>query len=118
MKNQENRGIMSSMATIHITRAEAVRDIERLLDQAAGGEDILVESETGGPVLIQGSSLSMDPNDPDFEAWLLSEEAEGLREADDPDTVWIPNDVVEAESHTLNADLLARVEAERKAKAS
>ena len=74
---------MSSMATIHITRAEAIRDIERLLDQAAGGADILVESETGGPVLIQGSSLSMDPNDPDFEAWLLAEEAEGLRAARD-----------------------------------
>ena len=42
MNNQENRGIMSSMATIHITRAEAIRDIERLLDQAAGGADILV----------------------------------------------------------------------------
>lgn len=109
---------MAAMATIHITRAEAVRDIENLLDQAAGGSDILVESETGGAVLIQASDLPGDLDDPGLEAWLLAEEEEGLREADDPDTVWIANEVVEAESRALNMELIAAIEAQEKAKAS
>jgi len=36
-----DRGIMPSMATINLNRAKAIRDIEKLLDQAAVGAEFL-----------------------------------------------------------------------------
>jgi hypothetical protein len=110
---------MSNMATIHITRAEAVRDIENVLDQAAAGTDIVIESETGGSLLLlQGGGISEEATDPEHEAWLDAEMREGLREANDLNAVWIPNEVVTADFLARRVQLLARIEEEEKAKAS
>ena len=54
---------MSNMAPIHIRRAEAVRDIENVLDQAATpGTLIVIESTTGETLLLlRGGDVSAVP---------------------------------------------------------
>jgi hypothetical protein len=94
---------MSNMATIHITRAEAVRDIENVLDQAAAGTDIVIESETGGSLLL------LHPADLEYEAWLRADTLEGLSEANDPNAVWISNDIVADRARKRQDALLLRV---------
>ena len=85
---------MLDMATIHITRAEAVRDIDALLEKAAAGMEIVIESETSVPLLITG--IVSEPTDAEYVAWCRTQVEEGLREADDPSTVWISEEDVAA----------------------
>lgn len=53
---------MSSMAVIHVTRDDAVRDIDSLLRQAASGQEILIESEPGKN-LVLGPSWESSPEE-------------------------------------------------------
>jgi hypothetical protein len=105
-------GIMLDMATIHITRAEAVRDIDVLLEKAAAGVEIVIESESSVPLLITGivSEVS-EPTDAEYTAWCRAQVVEGLREADDPNTAWLSEEEVTARSLERQAQLLRRIEA-------
>ena len=104
---------MLDMATIHITRAEAVRDIDALLEKAAAGMEIVIESEASGPPLIleRAYSETLGSKDSETEAWLRRETDEGLREADDPKAVWVSNKEANAQALNLRAEILARSEA-------
>lgn len=48
----------------------------------------------------------------EYDKWFREQVGEAIREADDPNTVWIPNEVVEEEMTRERAELLARLEAE------
>jgi predicted transcriptional regulator len=47
----------------------------------------------------------------DYDAWFIAEMEEGLREADDPNTVWIPHEEVKADMERQRQSLLARMKA-------
>lgn len=103
---------MLDMATIHITRAEAVRDIDALLEKAAAGMEIVIESESSAPLLITGIAREVsEPDDAKYIAWCRTQVVEGLREADDPGTVWLSEEEMTARSLERQAQLLRRIEA-------
>lgn len=104
---------MQDMATIHITRAEAVRNIDALLDKAAEGTEIVIESESSVTLLIHPgtSSEASEPTDAEYIAWCRTQVEEGLREADDPNTIWLSEEEVAARSIDRQAQLLRRIEA-------
>ncbi len=47
----------------------------------------------------------------EYDAWFIAEVEEGLREADDPDTVWITQEEVEANMERQRQSFLARIKA-------
>jgi predicted transcriptional regulator len=47
----------------------------------------------------------------EYDAWFLAEMEEGVREADDPNTVWITQEEMEANTERLRQSLLARLKA-------
>lgn len=47
----------------------------------------------------------------EYDAWFIAEVEEGLREADDPDTVWITQEEVEANMESQRQSFLARIKA-------
>lgn len=47
----------------------------------------------------------------EYDAWFLAEMEEGIREADDPNTVWIPHEEVKADMERQRQSLLARLKA-------
>ena len=47
----------------------------------------------------------------EYDAWFLAEVEEGLREADDPNTVWIPHEEVKADMERQRQSLLERLKA-------
>jgi hypothetical protein len=49
-----------------------------------------------------------------YDAWFRSEVEAGLREADDPNTVWVSNEEVERETGEQRARWLARIEKQSK----
>lgn len=49
----------------------------------------------------------------EHDAWFRAEVEQGLREAEDPNTEWIPHDQVLAEWDREKTDLLARIEAQK-----
>jgi len=48
-----------------------------------------------------------------YDAWFRAEVAEGLREADDPNTVWVSNEEVMRESAEQCKEWLSRIAAKR-----
>ncbi len=75
------------MATIHISKAEAIRDIDALLQKAAAGDEIFIESETEQPIVI-GPAEILDPGyspdemkEPGHDEWVRARVQEAL---DDP----------------------------------
>lgn len=52
----------------------------------------------------------------EYDAWFRAEVEAALREADDPNAEWVPNEQVEAEWEVRKAELLARVKAGRKSR--
>ncbi|MGO8390465.1 hypothetical protein ACC760_06870 [Rhizobium ruizarguesonis] len=50
----------------------------------------------------------------EYDTWLREQVEEAIREADDPNTVWIPHEVVEEEMARQRAELLARLKGEAK----
>ena len=49
----------------------------------------------------------------EYDAWFRAEVEEALRESDDPNAEWVPNEQAEAEWQVRKAGLLARAEAGR-----
>ena len=47
----------------------------------------------------------------EYDAWFLAEVEEGIREADDPNTVWIPHEEVKANMEAQRQRFLARIKA-------
>lgn len=47
----------------------------------------------------------------DYDAWFIAEVEEGLREADDPNTVWVTQEEVEANMERQRQSFLARIKA-------
>ncbi|HTM81352.1 antitoxin of toxin-antitoxin stability system [Asticcacaulis sp.] len=47
----------------------------------------------------------------EYDAWFIAEVEEGLREADDPNTVWIPHEEVKANMEAQRQRFLARIKA-------
>jgi predicted transcriptional regulator len=47
----------------------------------------------------------------EYDAWFIAEVEEGLREADDPNTVWITQEEVEAKMESQRQSFLARIKA-------
>jgi predicted transcriptional regulator len=47
----------------------------------------------------------------EYDAWFIAEVEEGLREADDPNTVWITQEEVEANMERQRQSFLARIKA-------
>jgi predicted transcriptional regulator len=47
----------------------------------------------------------------EYDAWFIAEVEEGLREADDPNTVWITQEEVEANMESQRQSFLARIKA-------
>jgi len=47
----------------------------------------------------------------EYDAWFREEVEQALREADDPNSEWVPNEQVEAEWEVRKAELLARATA-------
>jgi len=47
----------------------------------------------------------------EYDSWFIAEVEEGLREADDPDTVWIPHEEVKANMEAQRQRFLARIKA-------
>ena len=73
------------MATIHISKAEAIRDIDALLQKAAAGDEIFIESETEQPIVIgrrihPGYSPD-EMKEPGHDEWVRAKVQEAL---DDP----------------------------------
>jgi predicted transcriptional regulator len=52
----------------------------------------------------------------EYDAWFRAEVESALREADDPNAEWVPNEQVEAEWKVRKAELLARANAGRKSR--
>ncbi|NKL12204.1 hypothetical protein GFL78_09415 [Rhizobium leguminosarum bv. viciae] len=50
----------------------------------------------------------------EYDTWFREQVEEAIREADDPNTVWIPHEVVEEEMARQRAELLARLKGEAK----
>ncbi|MBB4236867.1 hypothetical protein GGD57_003463 [Rhizobium esperanzae] len=50
----------------------------------------------------------------EYDKWFREQVGEAIREADDPNTVWIPNEVVKEQMARERAELLARLKAEAK----
>jgi predicted transcriptional regulator len=50
----------------------------------------------------------------EYDAWFRAEVEDGLREARDPNTEWVPNEQVEAEWEVEKAELLERIAARKK----
>ncbi|QND41166.1 hypothetical protein HB771_34290 (plasmid) [Rhizobium leguminosarum bv. viciae] len=50
----------------------------------------------------------------EYDTWLREQVEEAIREADDPNTVWIPHEVVEEEMARQRAELPARLKGEAK----
>ncbi|TAU43686.1 hypothetical protein ELI44_28930 (plasmid) [Rhizobium ruizarguesonis] len=50
----------------------------------------------------------------EYDKWFREQVEEAIREADDPNTVWIPHEVVEEEMARQRAELLARLKGEAK----
>lgn len=69
---------MSSMAVIHVTRDDAIRDIDSLLRQAASGQEILIESEPGKTLVLGPSweSSTEEQTEPGHEEWVAARLAE------------------------------------------
>lgn len=86
------------MAIIYTTRADAVRDIDALLQKAAAGAEIVIESETEPTVVLRSA------NDETVEAahaeWVRSRVQEAL---DDPRPS-IPHEEVKARIDKKFAD--------------
>ena len=49
-----------------------------------------------------------------YDAWFRSEVEAGLREADDPNAVWVSNEEVERETEQQRAKWLLQIELQRK----
>jgi len=96
---------------IRVTRAEAVRNIEALLAQAAAGTDIIVDSETASPVLIQGSIRQDAFDDVEHLAWCKAQMEEGLIEANSAHAEWVSNEGASAEYRIRRDELIAGPEA-------
>ena len=47
----------------------------------------------------------------EYDAWFIAEVEEGIREADDPNTVWIPHEEVKANMEAQRQRFLARIKA-------
>ncbi len=47
----------------------------------------------------------------EYDAWFIAEVEEGLREADDPNTVWIPHEEVKANMEAQRQRFLTRIKA-------
>ena len=47
----------------------------------------------------------------EYDAWFIAEVEEGLREADDPNTVWVPHEEVKANMEAQRQRFLARIKA-------
>lgn len=47
----------------------------------------------------------------EYDAWFLAEVEEGVREADDPNTVWLTQEEVEANMERQRQSFLARIKA-------
>jgi predicted transcriptional regulator len=50
----------------------------------------------------------------DYDKWFDEEIDAALKEADDPNTEWVPHEVVKQDMARQRAELLARLEAEKK----
>jgi hypothetical protein len=50
----------------------------------------------------------------DYDEWFDSEVEAAIKEADDPNTEWIPHDIVKQDMARQRAELLARIKADTK----
>ncbi|MEI9977872.1 MAG: hypothetical protein WDN23_02560 [Edaphobacter sp.] len=101
---------------IHISKAEAIRDIGALLQKAAAGESILIDSGTEHPIVIGPAEIldsgytSDEDKEADHDEWVRARVQEAL---DDP-RPGVPFEEVKARSDKKFAEAI-RNEEKRKA---
>jgi hypothetical protein len=71
-------------------------------------------AETHDPTELEAPDTAATDAALAYDAWFRSEVEAGLREADDPNTVWVSNEEVERETEEQRARWLARIEKKSK----
>jgi addiction module RelB/DinJ family antitoxin len=123
---------MASTSTIHATIDADVKEkaTALLAEKGMTVEDAVrllltqVVAERGLPLAVQPSDPNMPGAPPwdeigedkrfaSYDDWFISEVEEGLREADDPNTVWIPHEEVMRRSAERRAKWQAEIERRR-----
>jgi antitoxin component of RelBE/YafQ-DinJ toxin-antitoxin module len=124
---------MASTATIHATiDAEVKEQATALLAESGMTVEDAVRLLLTQVVAMRGLPLAVQPSNPgmpgappwdefgegkrfaSYDAWFRAEVEEALREADDPNTVWIPHEEVMRRSAERRVKWQAEIERRRK----